>query len=1014
MQPVDLFTYLRYTLSPAEAPNILLAIKTDKLVWDTLQQGNILRSTTLDGNPANWSPANLALIALGARISAAELSADYLPGIDASLRRKSLERFERLLRKSEKVETLAEAGLVALALRERRRKTQNWNGLLDELKAAGTENQEELIACWQAPLACLAGMIPDPFELYENMLSNKQLRPVMEWITHMILSNPSSSENQAALFKKLLIDLPLDFQVEWLRYLVRQGKSGLASPLANDLLVENREYLDALGGDIDPDKSTWAELSQKALGYEVIGSFHQLAGHPLQSATYLEKSRRLLHHWLSGTSLQLASLAANEDRLNETVLDECKAVAGVLPVSENVKAEMYLLGADKFPAAALNETATGKAPVFAQIFSAAHQANSGAKHEAQETAREAVQYWLAQVKRDSSSLSGKFVLNFPVAPILRVLVDLGLLQEAIEVGKAYYSVRPEDSSLMMQVAEICHRVGNHPEAIGLVNQAILLNPGETDPRRILAGYLEENGSWSEALEERKQILDMNPLPGVDDSLALAKCALGAKNYPEAIQVCERIMAVDAEAGLAYTYAGMAHAGQGDNQQALKDLSKATLLIPENSTAWIQLANLHRKNGDTQRSLETLRTAILTAPDSAELHFELGRAYLENNLASEALPFLRQSARLAPESDEVALALTETLLSLGHEDEALDVLEEARTKWPAHPGLAYQHARLLLSRGERDEGLATLEMALQSEKAEPDWFVLFAASLMGKPESQWRRDRLVDFNQLAKAQKALQRSLNIQPERIETQVLMAELLALRQDYEAAYAAYDNLVQNEQANSEEYAWRIQAGLGNVAMKLGHSSIALAALKNAVTARPDSIVLQRQLAETYESLELTDSACKTADDVLMLAPDVVENLLWYANIMGRLGDNEKGIQALKTAAQIAPQKVEIVTGQAGLYLNQGDKSAAEAALGYVDGGGFYGRPDEGCRVRAQIRKPGSDPGGLGKGGFSKLGALRKPGIRIGRHVRAGEPAGQGYGIHSKGHCHPPRDGIILPASI
>ncbi len=929
MQPVDLFTFLRHTLSPADAPMILLAIKTDKLVWDTLQQGDLFRSGSLDDDPENWAPANLALLALGARTSAKDLGSDHLPGIDSGLRRKSLERFERLLRKGEKAETLADAGLIALALRERRRKMQSWEGLVDELKVAGLDNAEDQVDCWQTPLACLAGMVPDPYELYAALLSKEQLKPGMEWVTHMVLSTPAVSEDQTAILKKLMLELPLDYQVEWLRHLVLLGRASLATPLANDLLIENREYLDFLGKDADPDQCTWAELSQKALGFEVLGSFHQLAGHPLQSAAALEKSRRLLHHWVSGTSLQLASLAAKEGRLTEDIWEDCVAVTEALPVSENLMSEMYLLGGEKLHPAILSGAITSKTPVLGQIFTAAQQANTRGKHEAQETAREAVQYWLTQVKRDPSILSGKYVLDFPVAPILQVLVDLGLLKEAISVGKAYLNARPGDSALMLQVAEICHRVGNYSEASDLVIQAILLNPSETRPRRILAGYLEESEAWREALDERKQILEVSPLPPLDDSLALARCALGAKKFEDALQVCDQILAIDGELGMAYTYAGMAQAGLENHEEALKDLSKATLLTPENPNPWIQLAALHRKNGDNQRALETLRTAILTAPDSAELHFELGRAYLENNLASEALPFLRQSARLAPESDEVALALTETLLSLGHENEALDVLEKARAKWPVHPGLAYQHARLLLARGERDEGLATLEIALQSEKAEPEWYALFASSLMGKPESQWRAVRPVDFNQLVKAQKALQRSLNIQPECLETRVLMAELLALRQDYEAAYAAYDHLVQNEQASSEDYAWRIQAGLGNVALNLGHHSIALAAFKNAVGARPDSIILQRKLAETFETLKLSESACQTADDALMLAPDAIDNLLWYGDIMGRLGENEKGIQALKTAAQIAPQRVNIITSLANLYYNLGDRPGSEAVL-------------------------------------------------------------------------------------
>ena len=934
MQPADLFLHLRRFLAPEDASSVLLALKSDNLVWNALYQGDIFQSTVLNGEFDSWSPANLALASLGSRLTAAELSGEHFPVIETGLRKKSLERFEKLLRKGIEADTLADAGLVAIALRERRRKTQTWNGLVDELLSAHDGDLNQCIQTWKTPLACLAGMVSDRQSLCEALISKEHLNPGMEWCTHILLSNPDCLEAQVEQFKNLLLHLPLDFQAEWLRILMRKGRQALASALANELLYENREYVEFLSQDIDPDLASWTELSQKVLGSEVLGTFHQVAGHPIQATAFLEKARLYLHHWVSGASLQLAALAAKDGRLSENSLDDCSSVMNVLPVSENLSSEMYFVGSDPILPVDIQAQSGNKASLLGKVFYAAYRSNTAGKREAQELAREAVQYWLNQVRRDPAGLTGMYVLDYQVRPLIDALVELGLLKDAIEVGKEFLRVRPEDSLLMALVADICHRVGDNCEALDLVYQVILLNPFDLEAQRTLASYLEDGHAWTDAMEIRRQILEMIPLPGLADMLDLARCALGGGFFDEAIDACERAQSLDPDAGLANAYAGMAYAQKGMTDEALANLSKATLLIPENPLPWIQLANLHRKNGDRQRALETLRTAILTAPDSAELHYELGRSYLENKLASEALPFLRQSARLAPESDEVALALTETLLSLGHENEALDVLEKARAKWPAHAGLAFQQARLLLARGDRDEGIATLELALQSDRANPDWFVLYAATLMGKPESQWMHNRPVDFNLLAKAQKALQRSLNAQADHLETRVLMAELLAMRQDLEAAYAAYDQLVQVDMGSNEPFYWRIQAGLGNVARKLGHHSIALASLKNAVGARPDSLVLQRQLAETYENLKLNEFACQTADNALMLAPDAIDNLVWYAGVMERIGEVEKGIDALKTAAQIAPQRVNIVTSLAGLYRAQGNGPACEAALMQVLG--------------------------------------------------------------------------------
>ncbi len=931
MQPADLFVELRKYLHPSDASVILMALKSEPLVWKTLLDPETSALLINEHYPhaISWSPAALALRIMGSKIVTAELATDSLQALDNSTRKKALDAFETVLRSGEPVQTLAEAGLVALALRERRRKTHTWVGLADELKSLAVRGQDQLALIWQTPLACLYSIIPDSDKLLQALMSS-DLHPGMEWATHMILSNPVQPDFQIEALKKVLQRLPLGQQVEWLRYLNKMGRQTILRSLAADLLIENRELNRQPLGELDFSKLAWEDLSALALKCEAQATLHEFAGHPAQAAIELESARQILHNWLSGTTMQLISLTSKDGPVDVKLWDECQQISSLHPLQEEIQAETFFLTKNTSTNPFLSDSASTKNLLLGRVFQASRRALTGNRREAQEAAREAINYWIGQAKRNPSLLSGQYVFDFQISPLMNALVELGLIKEAIEVGQLFANVRPEDLDLMVAVSDLFHRVGNHEIALNYIYQVILEEPEAIQPHRILANYLEECKSWKEALDERKMIVELTSANPLEDTLALAQCALGGKFFDETIQVCEHLLEKEPGLGMAWTYLGMAYAGQNSLEDALACLSKATLLNPENSVAWAQLADLHKRNGDLQRCMETLRSAILTAPDSAELHYALGRAYLESRSPSEALPFLRQSARLAPESDSVALALVETLFSLGHEHEALNVIEKARQRWPVEAGLAYQHARILISRGEKDEGLATLEVALQSATPEPEWFVDYAAALIGPPENIWGlMTDLPEFAVIAKAQRALQRALNIAPEHFEARLMLAEILALRQEPEAAYAAYHHLVEMDQASMPKFYWRIQAGLGFVASRLGQYETALASFQNAANARPELMSLQRALAETYFSVALNDCASQAAESALALAPDQVANLEWYAGLMERIGEAERGIHALETAGELDPQNVAILIKLAGMHIHSGNQSKAEAAL-------------------------------------------------------------------------------------
>ncbi len=931
MPSADLLEVLKTSLAVEDVPIVFSALKRDPLVWEAVQNDSLSHSTSKgQKTKEDWLPANLVLKILNSRMDLAALRSDHYPSVEPSIRKKALETFESLLRTTSKPKNLQEAGLIALALRERRRKTQTWLGLMDELKSINLRNKNSLIELWKTPLLCLYGLIPDQEDLLKALLSQEDIALSKAWITHILLANPFEEEVTRRLFLFVLAETPLPQQVEWLIYLKEYDEPQLTGWLANQILRESRiktGNLNPIDGLTFRQKS-WVELAGEALELQWMATLHQLAGHPAQAELFLSRSRNLLQHWLGGTTLQLISIVKNDSDTTETLWDEIEPLLSAPPLSETLMEEAIWLNP---PVSLTRRLSEFNLPLLVQIFTRGSSTNIGEIKGEREIVKEAVREWLKQQQSNEERvLGGRFVFDYSPFDLLEILESLSLYQEALEVSQQFLKHRVKDIPLLTWTAQLAHRLGQDEIAVRSIREAILLEESNPDHYRVYAKMLEDRDEWEAALKIRQEILNRFDGLSLEDRLNLVTCAIGGEKYDLALQTCQQILEQNGEQGQAYTLLGLAQLGLGKTEEAHASLSKATLLIPEDPKPWLELARLYNQRGEPQRSLETLRAALLNVPDSAELHLAMGRACLENGLSAEALPYLKQSARLAPESDEVALTLIKTLASLGHDKEALEVAERARSKWPSHPELAYEHAHILLRDGELNEGVAILEVALQFEGARLEWFVEYAKVLLNGLElRRVTNPQNLPIGLFVKAQKALQRVLKEVPDHFEALLLNAEIHLNLQEWDRALPGLQHLLDCEQAGLPEWNWRIQSGLGLIAFHRGENEVALAALQNASQSRPDNVEIKQLLAEVFFRLNLPESAVEMAQQVRKLQPDSVECLTWFSDLMERLNQIQQSIEAVQTLVQLHPQEVGYALSLANLWKKIGDPDAAGEEL-------------------------------------------------------------------------------------
>ncbi|HZW05261.1 MAG TPA: tetratricopeptide repeat protein, partial [Anaerolineaceae bacterium] len=923
MHPAKFLIDLRRILPASISAEVIPALRSDSLVWAALQEPAFFRVILAYAgeSAADWSPARLCLLAVEQRQPAAEFAVDPMPMVDSELQKKSLAFFEGTLRTGQAPRTLAEAGMLALALRERRRRVGSWKGLLNELAPRPGMTAEQSLALWQTPLACLFGLTPDPVDLLKALLPRDgSLKPCTGWISHALFAQPMAAAARENHLAELLVNLPVSSQVGWLRELMQLGHEDLAQRLAKTLVSSNEAALAALAVPAEPGAADWATLSKDTSGLQQAAALHAMAGQTDRSMAMLQSAGQILRYWLGGIAVQTLAVQA-ESGLPAVSFE---TVRDAIERSENgAKLADEIAHLDGCCSEDWNDLIAGSTSPLATIRRAAGQ-GQGAEQKAE------IRRGIDALERQTSAGSLQFLHRWSPVTLMARLSEIGVPAEAARLGEVFIAQRPGDQELIGALSRAYHACGKYDRALNYAHECLLMEPTNPDRYRQVAEVWEGLGEWEQAASERRTLLKLIPEPTTEDRLAFADAALKAELPEEALAVSALVVENEPENGLGYAYLGMARTAMGDLKSGIEHLERAVGLSADHPLPWITLASLYRQAGDAGKALESLRSGILTNPQSADLLFALGETYLQNDLASEALPYLRDASRLSPESVPVSLAYGGTLLSLGHVADALGVVETARQRWETDGLLAFLHAKILLADGQMEYGLHALEVALRSDNPKTEWQLLYAETLLkryresaGQPESDQ------EYILLAKAQQTLQSVLNTQPEHFIARLLMAETMLLKGNLDSALNRFSQLMEVNSEESEQWQWRVQVGMGETAMRMNRLETALVSFQAAAQSQPDSVEILRILTDAYQAAELLEEAYQTAERVIQIRPDDVDNLSWFADRLVGFGRLAEASEVLQRAIELDIDRADLLVRLAKVQVQSHDLEGAHESL-------------------------------------------------------------------------------------
>ncbi len=874
---------LKSRLPEADWPVVVAALRSEPQAWAELQEPAfadlVLDAAGADRN--RWSPGFLGLLRLGHSQYFESLRSAPMQPVDEKLRYQAAAAFEKLTGEPSKDESpapeLAQATLLALALRERRRLLNGWDQLAEDLGISGSPGvlKSGGQGFWQSTISCVFGLLPNPHELLAYLIAPEQTDELQQLGVHALVSNPLPLDVQSSHLLELVREFPLPQLMKLLRFV-----ANVSAPLAQQTATQALENLQ----EGNADGNALAEIQRLLLEAEIT----QISGRTNQSDALLrsawEASRQL--------EVELAGKLADANGIDAETISETQKSNAPMKVAANSKRPASLLAAARV-ALKSDDIAEAKEMAVAALNAAT-----------QETA-------LADNRK---------------ATLLRELSDLfvemQLSEEALFAAQAAVQAQPNDAESTLQFAKLLQMNGKSAEALEQAHLAAALDPQRSEVRRNLAKALQADRMDEEAFREWKAMLDNEVEPTVDDWLSFAEAGLKSNHIEETIKACQYALSLQPTNGAAYALIGSALLAQGDEGSAMAHLRRATELAPAQGEAWLALAGLQLAQKDPEDALATLFAAQQFTSPTAKLQQLLGATYQVLERFEKALAAYLEAAGLANEQSDaeiaqsVALRISALQLQLGYRDAALQTLEAAQRSFPNNSAIAAQLGKLLLAFNQPKRALSALKQALQADPENIKLLMDIAHAQMAVSELR------------AEAEQTLEIILAQKNAPAEAKALMAEAKAAQGKHSEAVKAFDAALK-PMAGDRIWTKRLTLGKARSQAASGKPVAAVNTLETLDKDHPGDLDVQRELSVCYQKAGRGDEAAQIAQKIYLANPQNEDTIVWYADLMEALGKSAQACMALSKSNKSANQTPRLILSLAKLQWSGDSPQAAQKTL-------------------------------------------------------------------------------------
>jgi tetratricopeptide (TPR) repeat protein len=910
-----LLDLIRQRFSPSESQVLAMSLPQDPLVWQFAQDESHIQDyfETAPNSLNSFAPGKIAnwLIQQETGITLPNLK-DLDTPLPKALKQRAAQAFETTFNTGLPPVDLFTAGLLALTLRERRILKSGWKGIAEEFlgKRSKPDLQKNYFV-WRTPFACLLQFCPDYNDLITQVLKTESegiISSAIPLFIHSYLANPINAQSQLEKLSSFVKALQIDHQLEALKWLEAFNRSELRKSLAKHLIQtrNNVDFFASIFSELEAFQSHNSDPLTRPVRFTLaedinrIAALNYFSGNPEKAKELYQKSGAVLDLVKNQTLYQ--SLVSHS---SSSTPSEWLPLIKSFPESIQTRISHIraLIENEEFDEAAKQLDAMPDS-IEKKVFK--HQIMRDEENKL--SFPRDIENLLSPSSEQHVLLAGYFVHTPQLDPVLDIFTALKQsddLNDCLIIADRYLERNTFDPIIIGVIRDIYIKAHQVDKAITLTSYLDLIEPDEISHKRTLAELYTQAERWQEAYTISQKIIKIENEPDIEDLVRFAKSAMKTDRVDIAISICQNILQHAPNNTKALVLLGEGYMLKGDPVKAIQHMEQVVNMIPDESETWLTLAHLWEENGQTDRAFEILNKGILALPQDSQLLHALGKAYLDKQAPSDAHSCLKKAFEVNPENVEIQLDLAQAEYELGKYKQARELLEPFVEDYQQKPSVAKLLGRVLLAMDEKQDAAPIILFAAETFPQEVDTVLAAVRLTLERIESSHEKASNQELERLqALLANAIEKNQNDQ----SLQLHLADVLRLQGEHQKAFDAYLALSEKDAHQKTTGDWRFSYGLGRTALALGDDEVGLAALQEAHTKQPVNLIILHALSEAYQTADLFEKANQTAKSALKIAPQDIQNILWYAHFKNRNNEPQEAVRALKEALQITPDRPDL----------------------------------------------------------------------------------------------------------
>lgn len=308
---------------------------------------------------------------------------------------------------------------------------------------------------------------------------------------------------------------------------------------------------------------------------------------------------------------------------------------------------------------------------------------------------------------------------------------LGEHEYAVDAGRRYQRMRPDDLKMSLLVAQSLVNLGKLDEAQAELDRVpaeklnaevryalgrIAFGKGETTRAREY--FVEAAAAMPHQPEVLENLIDLDSreVLAAEQAKAAARVEAAKQRRAESVELVRQAVAAKPNDAKIRQLDGVVAVVEERMDDAEKSFQKAIELDPDDRSGYERLARFYNATGKMPQAIEVYEKGVVVLPDDPQFHHTLGMLYELQGNAERAIPHYEDAIRLAPNLAEAKNNLAYIYADQGKNlDRALDLAQDAKTLLPNNPSVSDTLGWVLFKRGVPAAAISYLKEAEAATK-----------------------------------------------------------------------------------------------------------------------------------------------------------------------------------------------------------------------------------------------------------------------------------------------------------